>query len=580
MEKFALNIAGKDSESGEHILRGIPASPGIARGTALVIKHQNIFVQSYSISENEIPRDIQRFKKAINSLINEYLSVIEKVPSENKNIRALLESNLMMLQDSYLQESIINVIKSGKNTENAVATVFDSIEDNMSDSQNILNEERTREIDQIKQRILQTLRNQKTNIIAKKENIVVAAFITPDELMQLKEMGVKALVTEVGGITSHTSILARNFEITHILSVKDATKLIKNNDTLIIDGYSGIIIVNPTEKSMEIYINKKQTEENYRKQLGELKNLPAATKDGKKIALKANINLAEDIDVLQMVGAEGIGLVRTEYLVISKGKFPSCEEQTRWYSKIAEQIYPNPVTFRVFDLGSDKIAEGLPRDEKNPALGLRGIRFLLERQDIFKDQVCAILRASKNKNVRILLPMLTSLMELTQAKNTIEECKEILSSQNVAFNKNIPIGVMIETPAAAILACEFAGNCDFLSIGTNDLTQYTLAADRTNEMVAHQYDAFHPAVLNLLKTTIDAAKKKNIPVAVCGELAGHLSATELLIGLGVDELSIAPSILLEVKKRVRELSFEDSKKIADELLQSKCIEDIKKKIAL
>lgn len=580
MEKYALHIHEQNSDSGEIILRGIPASPGIIRGKALVIKHQNIFVQSHAISKNDIPQDIKRFKDAVNTLIKEYISVIEKLPINIQNIRALLESNLMMLQDSYMQESVINLIETGKNTENAVVTVFDSLKDDMSISPNLLNEERSHEIDQIKQRILLTLRNQKENIIANRDNIVVAAFITPDELMNLKDMGVKALITEVGGITSHTSILARNFDITHIISVKDATSLIKNNDILIIDGYSGIIIVNPTDKAIAIYNEKKRTEEKYKKELGELKNYPAETKDGKKIVLKANINLAQDIDIIQMVGAEGIGLVRTEYLVISKGKFPDCEEQAKWYAKIAEQIYPNPVTFRAFDLGSDKIAEGLPRNENNPALGLRGIRFLLARKDIFKEQICAILRASKNKNVQILLPMLTSLVELNEAKKIIEECKQMLTNYKVTFDKNIPVGVMIETPAAAILSCEFANNCDFLSIGTNDLTQYTLAADRTNEMITHQYDTFHPAVLNLIKTTIDAAKKNNTPVSVCGELAGHLSATELLIGLGVYELSIAPSILLEVKKNIREISVEEAQRFAVDLLQSKCIEEIKKKISL
>ncbi len=582
MEKDLLNTGEHIAENQrqEKFLRGIPASPGLVLGKAIVIKHKHIFVQSNAIPKKEIPNEIKRLQDALSILTDEYEKIINNLPDDAQNIRGLLESNLMMFQDTYIRDSIISSIKTGNNTENAVDKVFDTLKNDMLGLKDILANERSLELDQIKQKILLTLRNQTESINANESNIVVASFFTPDELMQLKEMGVKGIITEVGGITSHTSILSRNFNISSIISVKDATSIIKNDDLLILDGYSGSITVKPSSKTLEIFNKKKKAEANYREKLGKYKNLPAETSDGKKITLKANIDLAEDIDMIQMLGTDGIGLVRTEYIVLNNGRFPNSEEQYNLYKKITEAIYPSPVTFRVFDLGSDKIIKDMPQGESNPALGLRGIRFLLERQDIFREQICAILRASKNKNVKILLPMLTSISELNQAKDIINDCKKQFEKDEILFDKNLPIGVMIETPASALLASEFAEHSDFLSIGTNDLTQYTLAADRTNEMVAHQYDSFHPAVLKLIKMTVDAGKKNNKPVAICGELGGHPAATELLIGLDVDELSVAPSIFLEVKKKISELSYEQSKITASDLMNSCCLEEIKKKIGL
>ncbi len=564
----------KKSDNGT-VLFGIPSSPGIVLGRAVIIRQKSVFIQADKIKSNDIGDEINRFRDALNILITDYLTVIEKAAAEPKNIQALLESNLMMLQDEFLFDSVSGLIETGINSENAVVEVLDKLKQNMLNSSDMFLRDRVLEIDQLKHRLISTLRNQKDIIAANRGDIVIAGFITPDEMLHLKEMGVPAVVTEAGGLTSHSAILARNYEISQVIGVKDATLFVNNGDTVIVDGYSGTVVVNPDEDAISTYIEKKRTEELYKEKLGELINLPSETKDGRAIRLKANVNLAEDIDLLQMVGAGGVGLVRTEYLVLSKGRFPDCEEQYQWYKKIAEQIYPSPVTFRVFDVGSDKIAEGLPRHEVNPALGFRGIRFLLERKDIFSAQICAILRASKNRNAQLLLPMITNPAELNKAKVIIEECKQELKSKNIPFDVNLPVGIMVETPAAAIMACQLAQNCDFISIGTNDLTQYTLAADRANEMVGYLYDSFHPAVLKLIKMTVDAAKEYNIPVSVCGELAGHSAATDLLIGLGIDELSVAPSMFLEVKKRIRESDYEKSKNKAEKVLQCKTVEDIK-----
>jgi len=570
------NIFSTTNSGNGNVLFGIPSSPGIVLGRVVVIRQKNIFIQADKIHEKDIADEISRFKDALDILISDYLSVIEKVSAEPKNIQALLESNLIMLQDEFLVDAVNGLIEMGSNSENAVVEVLDSLKQNMLNSSDMFLRDRVLEIDQLKHRLISTLRNQKDIIAATHGDVVIAGFITPDEMLHLKEMGVPAVVTEVGGLTSHSAILARTYGMSQVIGVKDATLIVKNGDSVIVDGYSGTVVVNPDDGAISTYLERKRTEELYKEQLGELINLPAETTDGKEIKLKANVNLAEDIALLQMVGADGVGLVRTEYLVLSKGRFPDCEEQYEWYKKIAEQIYPASVTFRVFDVGSDKIAEGLPRHEENPALGFRGIRFLLERKDIFSAQICAILRASKNKNGQLLLPMITNTVELKQAKQIIEECKSELKSKNIPYDDNMPVGIMVETPAAAIVACRLARDCDFISIGTNDLTQYVLAADRLNEMVGYLYDSFHPAVLTLIKMTVDAAKQYDIPVSVCGELAGHSAATDLLIGLGVDELSVAPSMLLEVKKRIRESNYQKAKIKAEKILVCKTTKDIKK----
>ncbi|MFA6572226.1 MAG: phosphoenolpyruvate--protein phosphotransferase, partial [Bacteroidota bacterium] len=386
--------------------------------------------------------------------------------------------------------------------------------------------------------------------------------------------------TEAGGITAHSSILARSFEIPAVIGVNEITQFVNHNDTAMVDGYAGYVIFNPSEEKIELFKIKRSEEEGHRRELGQLVKIKTSTKDGRKIHLLSNCDSPEEVDSAMMVGSEGIGLVRSEHLVLALNYFPDEQEQYKWYSEIAQRAYPNMVTIRAFDVGSDKYAEGMSKHENNPALGFRGIRFLLHREDLFITQIRAILRASKNKNIRIMLPMVSNLSQIESSKVLIEKCKDMLRQENELFDSQIPVGIMIETPAAALLAEKFAENCDFFSIGTNDLTQYTLAADRTNELVTGIYDSFHPAVLKLIKSAVDGAKKKNIPVGVCGELAGHTAATELLIGLGIDELSTVPSILLELKSRILKIKYSKSKKIAKEILNCNSFYEVTQKLQL
>jgi len=563
----------------QNILKGIPSSPGLIHGRAVVLQPETLVFPTEHIRESSIPDELKRLETAVNDLIQEFVSALSKVKDEAKNVAAVLESDLMILTDETFLNSIRNKINYGFSTESAIIGEFDTQMHFLLNSKDHILRERAIELEHIKERLISVLRYRCIYYGIGKNAIVIAQSLTPTDIVNFKEAGTLGLVTEVGGITSHSSILARSFEIPEVIGLKDATNVILDNNNLILDGYTGTVTVNPTKKSISAYVDKKQKEQEHKRQLGELAKLKSITNDGKTVRLMANINIPEDMETAVMYGAEGIGLVRSEQLIITKNSIPSEEEQFLWYKSIADTIYPESVTIRAFDIGSDKYSEGMPKHEQNPALGFRGIRFLLYRDDIFRSQIKAILRASKNKNVRLMLPLITCYNEVEKSVKIIEECKNELLINDVPFDNSMPLGIMVETPAAAILSERIASFVNFFSIGTNDLTQYTLAVDRTNEFVSSIYDSFHPTVLSLIKLTADAAIKYNLPVSVCGELAGHAAATSLLIGMGINELSVSPPILLELKKRVREISFKESQKLAGEILQIADCDNIRKKLS-
>ncbi|MFH1051379.1 MAG: phosphoenolpyruvate--protein phosphotransferase [bacterium] len=563
----------------QNILRGIPSSPGLVHGKAVVLQPETLVFPSDRIDEESIPGELQRLEAAVNDLIQEFVSALSKVKEDAKNVASVLESDLMILTDETFLKTIKERIRTGFSTENAIIQEFDNQIHFLLKSKDHILRERTLELEHIKERLISVLRNRCIFYGSGNNSIVVAQSLTPTDIVNFKEAGVLGFVTEVGGITSHSSILARSYEIVEVIGIKEATSIIRDNENLIIDGYAGTVTVNPSKKSVSVYVTKKHKEQEHKKQLGELAKLKSVTLDGKEIRLMANINVPEDLETAIIYGAEGIGLVRSEQLIITKNSIPTEEEQYLWYKSIADMIYPESVTIRAFDIGSDKYSEGMPKHEQNPALGFRGIRFLLHRDDIFRSQIRAVLRVSKNKNVRLMLPLITCYNEVEKSVKIIDDCKNELLSEGILFDSEMPVGIMIETPAAAILSDKIGSFVNFFSIGTNDLTQYTLAVDRTNEFVSSIYDSFHPTVLSLIKLTADAAIKYNIPVSVCGELAGHAAATALLIGMGIDELSVSPPILLELKKRVREIKYEDSKDLATEILKIADCENIRQKLS-
>ncbi len=574
--QYDLTEGNKKAGRYESVLKGIPSSPGLAIGRVKIIYRESIIIPSKHIPEEEIPFELDKFKTAIEELIKEFLAVLNKMEKEAKNVIAVLETNLFILTDDFMLESIKSRIKKGYSAESAVMQEFDSQRQFLTKSRDSILRERAMELDNIKHRLLSVLRDNKLDIEIDSETILVAQTLSTTDLVNLKEAGVKAIVTEIGGISSHLSILARSFEIPAVIGVKDATQAIKDRAEIIVDGYSGIVTINPGRKTKSLFKIKKSKEVEHRSKLGDLVRQSSETLDGRKIMLMSNIDFPEDVESAVLVGSEGIGLVRSENLILLHGDFPDAKIQYEWYKAMADRAYPNNITIRAFDVGSDKYAEGVPVHENNPALGFRGIRFLLTRDDLFKAQICAVLRASVNKNVKLMLPMITNVYELLKSLKIINICKQELEKENVKFDKHIPIGVMIETPAAALIADQLAEYVQFFSIGTNDLTQYTLAADRTNDLVADYYNSFHPGIMKLIKMTVDAAEKYNIPVSVCGEMAGHAASTSLLIGLGVTELSVSPAVLLETKNRVRSTKYSDSVILAEKIMKSTSYKQIRK----
>ncbi len=556
------------------VLKGIPSSAGVAIGRALVIEPETLISPNEKIEPARIVSEIERLRQAMAELIVEFNEVIEKVKPEGGNVAAILETNLLILCDPILEESIKERIKNGFAVESAVVQEFEEQQQYFKLSKDEILRERAIELDHIKKRLLSTLRHHSIFYAIAKNAVIVAQSLTPTELVNLKESGVLAIVTEVGGIASHVSILCRSFEIPAVIGVKDCTTLIESDANVIVDGYSGHVVFNPSEDQVERFNKIKEEADERRRKLGEIIKLKTQTSDKRKIHLFGNIDQIEEIKSALMVGAEGIGLVRSESLIYSEHHFPPEEEQYAWYKELAERAYPIPVTIRAFDIGSDKFAEGLPKREENPALGFRGIRFLLSRTDVFRTQIRAILRASVIKNIRFMLPMISTLKEVEDTLQLVEECKEELARENVAFDKKMPLGIMIETPGAALISDGLAEKVDFFSIGTNDLTQYTLAADRTNELIADIFNPFHPAVIRLMKFAVKSAHKHKIPVGICGEMAGHAAATSLLIGLGVDELSVAPPVLLELKSRILNIDYATAMDLANDILTCSTYEQV------
>lgn len=559
----------------QFVLKGVPSSPGIVIGKALVLKPDTVISPNITIPQEQISSEIVRFDNAHHELVHQFMTSLGKVKNESSNIIAIIETNLLILTDPMLNDSIKELISEGLSVESAVVTEFEKQRNFFKNSNDSLLRERAIELDHIKQKLLGSLRNQCISYEESRGAIIVAQSLTTTDIVNFKEAGILAIVTEIGGITSHSSILARSFDIPAVIGVREAVEIIEDGVDIIVDGFAGIVVVKPKEEIHNLFIKKINEIEEHKRMLGSMVKLPAETTDGRRIELMANVNFLEDVKISEINGADGIGLVRSENLIMELKGFPGEEIQYNWYKEIADRAYPKPVTIRVFDIGSDKYSEGLPFQEENPALGLRGIRFLLSRKDIFETQLKAILRASKNKNIRIMLPMISSLHEVERTYAILDKCKIMLSETGILYDNNIPVGVMIETPAAAMISDGLAEAVDFFSIGTNDLTQYTLAADRTNELVSDIFDTFHPAVLRLIDLTIKAAKKHNIPVAVCGEFAGHTAATDLLIGLGIDELSVAPSILLELKDRIRKSSMAMCKQLADDILHCSAYEEVR-----
>ncbi len=511
--------------------------------------------------------EIEKLENAYNAILKEFEDAYNKVKNSNSSIKSIIESNVLILKDNFIKNEIIKIIKFGYSAESSILKEFEIQKSFFKNSKDPILRERSYELDHIQNRLINELKHQHINYSEAKGKILVCDSITPTDLVNFYEAGIVGLISEVGGIASHVSIMCRAYQLPAVIGIKEATLLIKNDDNLIIDGFAGDVYYNPSFSLIKQYKKKLNKIIEQRNELGYLIDKECKTKDGKRIIISANADNQQDIEFAILNGAESVGLFRTESLILNNNIIPDQETQYQYYRKCAEILYPKELTIRAFDIGNDKYSEGVPYAENNPALGFRGIRYLLAREDIFKNQILAVLRASSIKNIKFMIPMVTNLEEVIRTKILINECKDILRKQNKDFDENMKFGVMLETPAAILIADSLTHYCDFFSLGTNDLTQYTLAVDRENNLVAEYFDTFHPAIINLINKAVLVAKKKNVKISVCGEFASHSAATKLLIGLGIDELSVSPSLILDLKSRILNISQKSAKKITNKILK-------------
>lgn len=558
-------LSGSADVSGRLVLKGVPASPGIAIGRAFVLDTDLAVDAAEVVSPDSIANELSRFKQALDSVRNELDQAMELAINESPTAVNIVESYQLVVADPLMHQNIATRISEGITAEAGVAREFDTHRTILYNSKDAFLRSRAQDLEFVKERIIGVLRKRTLSHNSGVDSIVVAPHVTPQDMLFFKATQTLGYVTEVGGINSHVCILARDMGYPAVVGIKSAATLISPNSCLIVDGYSGIVVVDPDDATLQAYKEKASKAELYRLQLAELANKEAITSDGIRISLQSNVDEPDNVDAMLMAGADGVGLVRTEYLLTQLGRYPTVDEQTTWYRDIAERAYPSTVTIRAFDVGSDKFRQGIPHAEDNPALGLRGIRFLLYRPDLFANQVTAILKASVHRNIRLMLPMISMIEEINRAQAIIEQCKASLAEQDVDFDPAMPVGIMIETPAAAMMADSFASHADFMSIGTNDLAQYALATDRTNDLVADVFDPLHPAVIKMIEMVVLAAQKHGLSVSVCGELAGHASATEMLVGIGIRELSVAPRLLLELKRRIINVSYQQCVELVEKL---------------
>ncbi len=540
-------------------LHGLAVSSGIAIGRAHLVSHATLEVAHYKVRDKEIATEVERFDAAVAAVRAELESLKSEAsaPGTPSEVAAFVDIHAMILADPMLTEQPRELIRERRcNAEWALVQQMEQLVEQFDEIEDAYLRERKHDVVQVVERVLKALMG-KARKVAKRgrdeDLIVVAHDLSPADTIQFKTLKIGGFVTDLGGATSHTAIVARSLAIPAVVGLHHARPLVREDDLVIVDGSRGVLIVEPDARVLEEYRLRKSELELERSKLKRLKNARSATLDGEEVALYANIELPQDIEQVKEVGADGIGLFRTEFLFMNRDELPGEDEQYEAYKSVAKAMAGRPVTIRTLDLGADKEARALAGSERqstNPALGLRAIRYCLAEPQIFLTQLRAILRATHHGNIRILIPMLAHVAEIEQTLAMIAQAKAQLRATRHKFDENIRVGGMIEIPAAALALGPFVKRLHFLSLGTNDLIQYTLAIDRSDEAVAHLYDPLHPAVLRLIHQTIAAGARAEIPVAVCGEMAGDPAMTRLLIGLGLRQFSMHPSLILEVKQQV------------------------------
>ena len=565
---------------GEKSFRGIPVSAGVCRGKILVLGRNRPAVAKLALDGATLAEEINRLEKALVQTRQQILGVQRQV-SEGMGAQegSIFDAHLLVLEDRTLIDEVMRVIQEQKvNAEHAFHTVAERYATTLAAIEDDYLRERATDMRDVTTRVLNNLMglDQEADLRTLKEPcIIISHDLSPSNTAQLDKRKVLGFATDVGSRTSHTAIMARSLRIPAVVGLKDISVHVENGQYALLDGLNGVLIINPTDQTLFEYGQLILRQATLQQRLRDLLTEPAVTLDGHRVLLGANIEQAADTQQVKANGAEGVGLFRTEYLFLNRGHLPGEEQQYESYREAAAALKPLPVVIRTLDLGGDKfLAHMQMPTELNPFLGWRAIRISLQERDIFRAQLRAILRASAEGNIKLMYPMISGLEELQQANALVEEYKAELRQEGVPFDEDLEIGAMIETPSAAIVADCLAKRVKFFSIGTNDLIQYSLAVDRMNEKIAHLYEPTHPAIVRLIKTTVEAAHKNKIRVSVCGEMAGDPVLAPLLLGLGVDELSAAPSLVLSVKFLIRRLKLTEAKELAAFALECESAADI------
>ncbi|MDR4497230.1 MAG: phosphoenolpyruvate--protein phosphotransferase [Candidatus Scalindua sp.] len=584
-------VSDSFNEDNMEIRKGIAVAPGVVIKEAFVLESEGYRIPRHLIAEDEVPKEIARLEDAIKSAMREINELEGNISKKlGSQISTIFATHRLMLEDNKLRSEFVKKIKKNKfSAEYAVSLSLRVYVRKFQDIDDSYLSARVGDIFDIEKRLLRNLLGEKKEELENltREVIIVAHDLSPSQTASLDTSKVKGFVTDMGGRTSHSAIVARALGIPAVVGLSTVTIEVFGGDLIIVDGNQGVVIIRPDEKTLKKYESIEKKFHMFEEKLvSELKDLPAVTLDGREIEILGNIDFPREIGASLSHGAAGIGLYRTEFLYLGSKSVPTEEEHFDAYTKSIEELKGKSIIIRTVDLGGDKIFPTETNNEANPFLGCRSIRYCLEHPDLFKLQLRAILRASAFGNVKILFPLISSLQELRKAKNVVKEVMEELSSEGIDFDKDIKIGIMIEVPSAVMLADLFAKEVDFFSFGTNDLIQYTLAIDRNNEKVAHLFSPADPAILRSLKMVIKVAEEHNIKVGICGEMGGQVEYTMLLLGLGLREFSVAPAMVIpEVKKIIRSVTYERTKEIADTVCSfddaeetTKYLRDIARKI--
>ena len=560
--------------------RGLGVSPGLAHAVVHVVRDDLDDISRYHIEPAQIGNEIARFEGALVQTRVQILEMQQQIAEDiGAKDAAIFDAHLLVVEDRTL---IDEVLRRLENEHCNVEWVFQEVASNYAETLSRIDDpylrERALDIRDVTKRIVRNLQGKapKTFLAAPEAHILVAHNLTPSDTAGLDRGNVLGMATDLGSRTSHTAIIARSRNIPAVFGLHDVTQKLETGQRVLLDGYSGLLIVDPTADTLSYYGEVQIKKGQVASALQKLRETSSTTNDGRHIVLSANIELPSDVEAVSKNGAEGIGLYRTEFLYIKRETLPDEDEQYRVYREVAERVHPNPLIIRTFDLGGDKLATGQVDvgDETNPFLGWRAIRFCLENVDIFKTQLRAVIRASVVGNVKIMFPMISGLEELRRARRVLEECRHEIGS---GAGANMEVGIMVEVPSAAISADLLAREVDFFSIGTNDLIQYAIAVDRVNERIAHLYEPTHPAVLRLLKVIADAAHENKIWVGVCGEMASDVALIPLLLGLGMDELSVGATSVPRVKMAVRNLAMPECRQLVEEALKLETSSEILKR---